>query len=126
MKIIILISIIVSLSCSTKEVSLYPDEINQIFAKVKTDMEGVEVEKIIQSYYPNCKGTISIWSGQTGYISFYLNSKFTLSFAAYNKPNGIFKGGSIENIFVHPDRIYSINLIEDKTRIDLHFHDYQE
>ena len=66
--IIVMLSVVPGLIAN--EEALLPDKINQILGRIKPNMSEAQVEKIVQTYYPNTKAILGRWSGQTGYVDF--------------------------------------------------------
>ena len=57
---------------------LIPVALNGILPKIHSQMTIIEVEAVLSPAYPNVKGEMNLWSGQTGYIEYKLDERFSL------------------------------------------------
>src|SRR5687768_17031806 len=56
-----------------------PAGLNAVLPKLYARMTIPEVEAALAPAYPNAKGELGFWSGQTGYIEYKLDERYTLS-----------------------------------------------
>ena len=115
MKTIITILMLMSISLITHadDTPLIPDSINKILGQLKPDMPEYQIEIIVKKHYENAKPTPSLWSGQTGYVEFKLNDRYSISIAEYNDP----KDFNLK--FVHSSMTFYVYDHELKRRINL-------
>ncbi len=118
MKLITTVIALLSVTLSTLPVeeSLIPDGVNQILGRIQPDMSEAQVEVIVKHYYPNASLSPGSWSGQTGYASFELTSRYSISVAEYNDPE------DFHSRFVHSDMILYIYDRELNRRINISFY----
>lgn len=103
-----------------EDTPLMPDGVNQILGRIAPNMAEAKVEAIVKKYYPDAKRTLGSWSGQTGYVEFKLNKRYSISVAEYNDPK------DFESRFVHADMILYVYDWELKQRINISFHKWDQ
>lgn len=108
----------VALGAWAVETPLLPAEVNQILGQIRPDMSEANVAKIVKAHYPDAKGGMDVWSGQTGYVRFELTPRYAISIAEYNAPN------NIESRFVHPDLTLYVFDLQEKRRTNITFYSY--
>lgn len=64
---------------------LIPNALNSLLPKIRAGMTIREVEAVLATVYPNVKGAMSNWSGQTGYIDYQLDERFSLSVSSITR-----------------------------------------
>ena len=95
---------------------LIPAALNAILPKIHAGMTIQEVEAVLAPAYPNAKGQMSVWSGQTGYIDYKLDERFTLSIAS------ITLDGKER---VHDDLLFYVHNHAAKHRVDIKSYFYE-
>jgi len=110
----------VTLSVFATEEPLFPDGVNQILGRIQPDMSEAQVEEVVRIYYPDAIFSLGSWSGQTGYVSFKLTSRYSISIAEYNDPE------DFNNRFVHADMLLYVYDWELKRRINISFHNWDD
>ncbi len=64
---------------AAEEEGLIPANLNAVLPKIVPRATTKEVETILAPVYPGVTSHLSIWSGDTGYIDYKLDDRFTLS-----------------------------------------------
>jgi RNA polymerase sigma factor (sigma-70 family) len=75
--------------------SLIPPPLNSLLPTISAGMTPKEVKKLLSTAYPKVEYRLGVWSGQTGYLDFQLNDRYTVSVAGSTDP----ERGTV----VHPD-----------------------
>jgi hypothetical protein len=109
-----------ALVAGAEDASLMPDGVNQILGRIAADMPEAKVEALVKQHYPDATRNGGVWSGQTGYVEFKLNKRYSISVAEYNDPK------DFESRFVHADMILYVYDWELKRRINISFHKWDE
>ena len=73
-------------------------------------MTVAEVEAVLTTAYPGVKGQMSLWSGQTGYIDYKLDERFTLSISSATVD---------KKTVVHDDLLFYLVNHSAKHRVDI-------
>ena len=93
-----------------EELPLIPRPLNTVLGLISSGQTKAEVVQILTKAYPNVKyGGPSVWSGQTGYLGFQLDERYSISIA--------FAGN--EDTRVHCDLQFYLYDNAVKRRIDL-------
>ena len=108
------------ISISTFGTPLIPEKINSILGQIQPDMPEKELEKIVQSYYPKSKATLSIWSGRTGYVQFKISERYSFSVSEYNAPN------DFESRFVQKNMTIYVYDHEIQQRVNISLYNWDE
>jgi hypothetical protein len=87
LSILFLASFPVRAVCAENE-PLVPAPLNSVLPRIKAGMTAAEARAQLTNAYPKVQLTLGVWSGQTGYLDFRLDDRYTVSFAARNPPNG--------------------------------------
>ncbi len=61
---------------------LIPTPLNDVLLKIRPGMTTNQVLAVLSPSYPKVAGRMGDWSGQTGYIDYKLDERFTLSVSA--------------------------------------------
>jgi hypothetical protein len=64
---------------------LIPLPSNAVVSKIHSGMSIHEVEAVLSTSYPKVAGHMGNWSGQTGYIDYKLDDRFTLSVSSITR-----------------------------------------
>jgi hypothetical protein len=75
--------------------SLIPPPLNALLPRISGGMTPKEVKKLLATAYPKVEYRLGVWSGQTGYLDFQLNDRYTVSVAGQS----VRDRGTV----VHPD-----------------------
>ena len=89
---------------------LIPAALNAILPKIRAGMTVREVEAVLAPAFPGVKSQMGVWSGQTGYMDYKLDDKFTLSVSFATR-----KGGEV----VHEDLLFYVFNHAAKHRVDI-------
>ena len=89
---------------------LIPSALNVILPKIHGGMTVAEVEAVLTTAYPGVKGQMSLWSGQTGYIDYKLDERFTLSISSATVD---------KKTVVHDDLLFYLVNHSAKHRVDI-------
>ena len=89
---------------------LIPAALNAILPKIHAGMTVAEVEAVLTTAYPGVKGQMSLWSGQSGYIDYKLDERFTLSVASATVD---------KKTVVHDDLLFYLVNYSAKHRVDI-------
>jgi len=73
--------------CAENE-PLVPAPLNSVLPRIKAGMTAGEARAQLTNAYPKVQLALGVWSGQTGYVDFRLDDRYTVSFAARNPTNG--------------------------------------
>jgi len=96
---------------------LIPVALNAILPKIHARMTTPEVEAALAPAYPNVKGQMGDWSGQTGYIEFKLDERYTISISAITRD-----GKEV----VHDEILLYLYDWPAKRRLDLQVFDWEK
>ena len=69
------------------EEPLIPEPLNRVLPRITRDMRVTDAVAVLTSIYPKLKCSGGAWSGQTGFIIYDLDERYSISFSAYNRPN---------------------------------------
>ena len=94
-----------------------PTALNAIIPKIYAGMTIPEVEAALAPAYPKVKGTMGVWSGQTGYIEYKLNDRHSLSVSSITRD-----GKQV----VHNDILLYLYDWPAKRRINLAIYDWEK
>jgi len=64
---------------------LIPLPLNAVVSRIHSGMSVQEVEAVLSRSYPKVAGHVGDWSGQTGYIDYKLDDRFTLSISSITR-----------------------------------------
>ena len=64
---------------------LIPSRLNAVVSRIHSGMSIHEVEAVLATSYPKVAGRVGNWSGQTGYIDYRLDDRFTLSISSITR-----------------------------------------
>jgi hypothetical protein len=64
---------------------LVPAPLNAVISKIHPGMSIHDVETVLSTSYPKVAGHMGEWSGQTGYIDYKLDDRFTLSVSSMTR-----------------------------------------
>jgi hypothetical protein len=67
------------------EEPLIPVALNALLLKIHPGMSVTEVEGALSPAYPDVKGQMADWSGQTGYIAYKLDERYSLSVSSITR-----------------------------------------
>lgn len=96
---------------------LVPPALNSVLPGIRAGMSAAQVEAVLDRAYPGVKGRKDLWSGQTGYIAFKLDKRFSLSVSAITK-----SGKDV----VHDAPLLYVYDWEKKRRVELKVYDWEE
>ncbi len=74
-----------------------------------------EVEALLAPVYPNVKGQMGLWSGQTGYIEYKLDDRYTLSVSSITR-----EGKEV----VHDEILLYLKDWPSKRRLDIKIYEW--
>jgi hypothetical protein len=89
---------------------LIPAALNAVLPKIRAGMTVSEVEAVLAPAYPSVKGRMGDWSGQTGYIEYMLDPRYTLSVSSITRD-----GKDV----VHNEALFYLYDWPSKRRLDL-------
>ena len=95
---------------------LVPTALNAVLPKIHAGMTVSEVEAVLTPAYPGVKGRMGEWSGQTGYIEYKLDARYTLSVSSITR-----EGREV----VHDDILFYLYDWPSKRRLDLKVFDWE-
>ena len=95
---------------------LIPVALNAILPKIRGGMSVAEVEAVLTTAYPGVKGEMSLWSGQSGYIDYKLDERFTLSVSSATVD---------KKTVVHDDLLFYLQNRTAKHRVDIKSYFYE-
>ena len=67
------------------EEPLIPVALNAVLPNIHSGMSIHDVEIALSAAYPNVKGHMGDWSGQTGYIEYKLDERYSLSVSSITR-----------------------------------------
>lgn len=105
------------LSSKAAEEPLVPAALNAVLPKIHPGMSITEVETALSPAYPNVKGQMGRWSGQTGYIDYQLDERYSLSVSSITR-----KGREV----VHDEILLYLFDRASKRRLDLKIFDWEK
>lgn len=94
-----------------------PTALNAILPRIHAGMIIPEVEAELAPAYPKVKGTMSVWSGQSGYIEYKLDDRHSLSVSSITRD-----GKQV----VHDKILFYLYDWPTKRRIDLAVYDWEK
>ena len=115
--IIALLSCIGLMTLHAADEPFIPTALNAILPKIHAGMTIPEVEAALAPAYPNVKGTMGVWSGQTGYIEYKLDDRYSLSVSSITRD-----GKQV----VHDKILLLLYDWPTKRRIDLAVYDWEK
>ena len=89
---------------------LIPTPLNDVLLKIRPGMTTNQVLAVLSPSYPKVAGRMGDWSGQTGYIDYKLDERFTLSVS------GVMREG---RQLVHDDLLFYVFDWQTKRRVDI-------
>ena len=89
---------------------LIPTPLNNVLLRIRPGMTTNQVEIALSTSYPKVAGRMGIWSGQTGYVDYKLNERFTLSISSITRD-----GKEV----VHDDLLMYLYDWQSKRRVDI-------
>ena len=89
---------------------LIPAQLNSVLQKIHPGMSTNDVAAVLSPSYPKVAARMGVWSGQTGYIDYKLDERFTLSVSS------ITRGGKK---VVHDDLLMYVYDWPAKRRVDI-------
>jgi hypothetical protein len=99
------------------EEPLIPTALNIVLPKIHPGMSITEVENALSPAYPNVKGQMGRWSGQTGYIDYKLDDLYSLSVSSITR-NG--------KEVVHDEILLYLFERASKRRLDLRIFEWEK
>jgi hypothetical protein len=96
---------------------LVPTALNAVLPKIHPGMTITEVETALSPAYPDVKGRMGRWSGQTGYIDYKLDDRYSLSVSSITR-NG--------KEVVHNEILLYLHDWTSKRRLDLKIFDWEQ
>ena len=96
---------------------LIPVALNAILPKIHARMTIPEVEAALAHAYPNVKGEMGFWSGQTGYIDYKLDERYTLSVSSITRD---------DKRVVHDEILLLLYDWPAKRRLDLKVYEWEK
>jgi hypothetical protein len=90
--------------------SLIPAPLNSVLLKIQPSMTTNQVLAVLSSSYPKVEVHMGLWSGQTGYMNYKLDERFTLSVSS------IMRDGKE---LVHDDPLFYVYDWPTKRRVDI-------
>jgi hypothetical protein len=99
------------------EEPLVPAALNAVLPKIHPGMSISEVETALSTAYPDVKGRMGNWSGQTGYIDYKLDERYALSVSSITR-NG--------KEVVHDEILLYLFDWASKRRLDLKIFDWEK
>ncbi len=94
-----------------------PVPLNAVLSKIHARMTIREVEAVLAPAYPKVKGKMDLWSGQTGYIAYKLDERYTVSVSSITR-----EGKEV----VHDEVLIHLYDWPAKRRIDLKIYDWEK
>jgi len=67
---------------------LIPEPLNSILPRITAGMKVKDILPMLTKSYPKVKQQVGDWSGQSGYVDFQLDERYTISFAAHSSLTG--------------------------------------
>ena len=89
---------------------LIPTPLNEVLLKIRPGMATNQVVSALSTAYPKVAGHMGDWSGQTGYVDYKLEERFTLSISSVTR-NG--------KEVVHDDLLMYLYDWRSKRRVDI-------
>ena len=89
---------------------LIPTPLNNVLLKIRPGMTTNQVVSALSTAYPKVAGHMGDWSGQTGYVDYKLDERFTLSISSITR-----SGKEV----VHDDLLMSLYDWQAKRRVDI-------
>jgi len=96
---------------------LIPVALNAVLPKIHAGMTIREVESVLAPAYPKVKGQMGIWSGQTGYIEYKLDERYTVSVSSITR-----EGKEV----VHDEILIYLYDLPAKRRLDLKVYEWEK
>ncbi len=96
---------------------LIPAALNAILPKIHAGMTVRQVETVLAPAYPKVKGQMGDWSGQTGYIEYQLDGRYTLSVSSITRD-----GKEV----VHDEILFYLKDWPSKRRFDIKIYDWEK
>jgi hypothetical protein len=118
MKSIIALSVccLVLLGAVAADEPLIPTPLNSVLLKIQPGMTTNQVMAILSPSYPKVSGHMGDWSGQTGYMDYKLDERFTLS------ASSIMRDGKE---LVHDDLLFYVFDWQTKRRVDVRLYHWE-
>ena len=89
---------------------LIPGPLNGVLLKIQPGMMTNQIVAILSRSYPKVAGHMGDWSGQTGYMDYRLDERFTLSVSS------VMRDG---RELVHDDLLFYVFDWQTKRRVDI-------
>jgi hypothetical protein len=89
---------------------LIPTPLNDVLLRIRPGMNTNQVLSALSTAYPKVAGRMGDWSGQTGYIDYKLDERFTLSISSITRD-----GKDV----VHDDLLMYLYDWQSKRRVDI-------
>jgi len=96
---------------------LIPALLNDVLLKIRPGMTTNQVMSSLSTAYPKVAGHIGDWSGQTGYVDYKLDERFTLSISSITRD-----GKEV----VHDDLLLYLYDWQSKRRVDIKLYYWEE
>jgi len=106
-----------SIHLHAADAPLIPVALNAVLQKIHARMTIREVEAVLAPAYPNVKGQMGDWSGQSGYIEYKLDERYTLSVSS-----GTREGKEV----VHDEILFYLYDWPSKRRLDLKVYEWEK
>jgi hypothetical protein len=93
---------------------LIPAALNNVIGEIRPGMTRQQVEALLVAAYPGVSSGVSLWSGQSGYVAYKLDDRYTLSVASAHRVGDADRGE-----VVHDDLLFFVFDYQTKQRVDL-------
>ena len=107
--------LVILLPLHASDEPLIPAALNKVLPKISPRMTIQEVEALLAPVYPNVKGQMGLWSGQTGYIEYKLDDRYTLSVSSITR-----EGKEV----VHDEILLYLKDRPSKRRLDIKIYEW--
>jgi len=95
----------------TEDSSPIPPPLNSVLRQIRPAMKKAEVAIVLSKVYPKVKAQGGTWSGQTGYVGFVLDERYSLHVSA--------QFDSKQEEVVHPDLLFYLFDNTKKLRVEI-------
>lgn len=103
------------LRASAADEPFIPAPLNSVLLKIQPGMTTNQVVAILSPSYPKISSQTGHWSGQTGYMDYKLDGRFTLSVSS------VMRDGKE---LVHDDLLFYVFDWQTKRRVDIKLYDW--
>ena len=79
---------LLTLSALAADEPLIPASLNTLLPKITAGMKSEDIKALLLKTYPKVERQVGHWSGQTGYLGFRLDDRFSFMVAAHTSGDG--------------------------------------